>query len=257
MFPLVTRLVAVLVLSCIAAPAQAQTILLVLLFGHHVAEEPLHFGMKIGANSAGTTGIEDRSNVWGFTYGIQLNVRLEESGKWWLHPEIAPLSPKGVEGAGIVPAYMRGNQDLDALLDETTRTRTRFNFIDIPVMLSYRPTPSLRVSAGPYAAYRTSARSYFTTTAPPVGEIEIDKKTGEYYQRWDYGAAVELGISVWGTKRKNRPTILLRYQFGFQDLLKDNPGAPIRNRTLQIAATFPYLEAKDDDEGVEDAGRSE
>ena len=241
-------------LAAFAAPLSAQTILLVLLFGPKFSTEALHFGMKVGANVASTTGVDDASSRWGFNYGVQLVTRLDQSGKWWLLPEISPLSPKGVEGAGVVPAYMRGNPELDALLDETTRTLTRFNFIDIPVVLSYRPTPSIRVGAGPYVAYRTSARSLFTTTAPPVGEIEIDKNSSDFYQRWDYGAVVEIGYSIWGAKTRNRPTILLRYQFGFADLLKDNPGSAIRNRTLQISAIFPYLPSpgKDEPDEVED-----
>lgn len=248
----------VLALAGLAAPLKAQTILLVLLFGPKFSTDAVHFGMKVGMNAASTTGVSDGSTVWGFNYGVQLNTRLDQAGKWWILPEISPLSPKGVEGAGVVPAYMRGNPELDVLLDETTRTRTTFNFIDMPVVLSYRPTPSLRVGAGPYVGFRTSANSRFTTTANPVGEIEINKNSGDYYQRWDYGAVIEVGYSLWGTKTRNRPTIFLRYQFGFADLLKDNPGSAIRNRTLQLSATFPYLPSPGKDEpGAAEGTRSE
>jgi hypothetical protein len=239
-------------LSLVAAPLRAQTILLVLLFGPKVSEENLHFSMKLGVNSARTTGVDDASSRWGFTYGVQLNVGLDDAGKWWLLPEITPLSPKGVEGAGVVPAYIQGNPELDVLLANTTRTRTRFNFIDFPVMLSYRPIPIIRIGAGPYAAFRTSAHSLFVTSADPVGEFEIDKNSGEFYQRWDYGAAIEVGYSPWGSKTRGRPTILVRYQWGFADLLRDNPGPAIRNRLLQFSAVFPYLPRKDKDESAVD-----
>ncbi len=230
---------------------QAQTILLVLLFGPKFSDEALHFGLKVGVNGATTTGVDETSTIWGFNYGVQLVTRLDQAGKWWLLPEISPLSPKGVEGAGVVPAYMERNPELDVLLDGTTRTRTTFNFIDLPLVLSYRPTPSLRVGAGPYLGYRTSATSRFTAAADPVGESEISKKSSDYYQRWDYGAVIEVGYSFWGTKVRNRPTLLLRYQVGFSDLLKDNPGDAIRNRTLQTSAIFPYLPSPDKDEPTE------
>ena len=33
---------------------------------------------------------------------------------------------------------------------------------------------------------------------------------------------------------------------GFTDLLKNNPGEAVRNRTLQISAVFPFVESKDE-----------
>ncbi len=238
-----------------ATPANAQTILLVLLFGDKVASENLFFAMKVGTNTSTLTGINGASSIWAFNYGIQLNIRLAQSGKWWLIPEFAPLSPKGAEGPGAVPAYVQGNPELDDLLSRTTSTRTRFQFLDFPVVLSYRPAAQWRIGAGPYLAYRTRAHSDFTTTAPPVSsDIVIDVNSSPYYQRWDLGAVVEVGFSPFGPLVRNRPTITLRYQFGFVDLLRNNPGNAIMNRTLQISASFPYTERPDKDK---DTGKGE
>jgi hypothetical protein len=189
-------LLGLLLLLAGAAPANGQTILLVLLFGDKVATDNLFVGMKVGTNTSTLTGIDGASSLWGFNYGIQLNVRLGESGKWWLLPEFAPLSPKGADGPGAIPAYAEGNPELDDLLSRTTNTRTRFNFLDMPVVLSYRPAARWRIGAGPYVAYRTSAHSQFTTTAPPVSdELAIDVNSSPYYQRWDFGMVVEAGFS--------------------------------------------------------------
>lgn len=167
-----------------------------MLFGDKVATDNLFVGMKVGTNTSTLTGIDGASSLWGFNYGIQLNVRLGESGKWWLLPEFAPLSPKGADGPGAIPAYAEGNPELDDLLSRTTNTRTRFNFLDMPVVLSYRPAARWRIGAGPYVAYRTSAHSQFTTTAPPVSdELAIDVNSSPYYQRWDFGMVVEAGFS--------------------------------------------------------------
>lgn len=246
-------LLALMFLLANAPPASAQTILLVLLFGDKVASENLFFAMKVGTNTSTLTGIDGASSIWAFNYGIQLNIRLAESGKWWLIPEFAPLSPKGAEGPGAVPAYVEGNPELDDLLSRTTKTRTRFQFLDMPVVLSYRPAKAWRVGAGPYLAYRTRAHSDFTTTAPPVSsDIVIDVNSSPYYQRWDFGMVVEAGFSPFGPLARNRPTITLRYQWGFVDLLRNNPGSAIMNRTLQISASFPYTERPDKDDGEKD-----
>lgn len=236
-----------LVLSAATAPLHAQAIILVMIFGPKVAAPDLHFGIKAGVNASSLTGLEDTGTRWGFNYGVVLNKRLDDEGKWWILPELAPLSPKGASSAGVVPAYLQGNEDLDEVLSRTSRTEVNFNFIDLPVVLSYRPDPRFRVGAGPYVAYRTSAKSVFTTTAPPVsGDIGVDFNSSDYYQRWDFGAVLEAGFSPWGSKTRRRPTIFVRYQFGFTDLLRDNPGAAIRNRTLQISAVFPFVESPDE-----------
>lgn len=235
---------AALVLSLAAAqPAQAQAIILVMIFGPKVAAPSLHFAIKAGMNASSLTGLDETSTRWGFNYGVVLNKRLDDAGKWWLMPELSPLSPKGASSAGVVPAYMQGNPELDEVLSRTSSTKVNFNFIDLPVVLSYRPDPRFRIGAGPYVAYRTSARSEFVTTAPPVsGDVEVGFNSGDYYQRWDFGAVLEAGFSPWGAKTRRRPTIFIRYQWGFTDLLKDNPDAAIRNRTLQISAVFPFVE---------------
>lgn len=247
-------LLGLVLLLVIAPPVHGQTILLVLLFGDKVASENLFFSMKVGSNTSTLTGIDGASSLWAFNYGIQLNMRLGESGKWWLIPEFAPLSPKGADGPGAVPAYVEGNPELDDLLSRTTNTRTRFQFLDLPVVLSYRPAKQWRVGAGPYVAYRTRAHSQFTTTAPPVSdELAIDVNSSPYYQRWDFGMVVEAGFSPFGPLARNRPTITVRYQWGFIDLLKNNPGSAIMNRTLQISASFPYTQRPEKDEGEGEA----
>lgn len=237
----------VLALSGGARPANAQAIILVMIFGPKVAAPNLHFAIKAGVNASSLTGLDETSTRWGFNYGVVLNKRLDEAGKWWLMPELAPLSPKGAGYTGVLPAYIQGNPELDDILSRTTKSKVDFNFIDIPVVLSYRPDPRFRVGAGPYVGYRTSAKSTFITTAPPVsGEVDVSVNSSDYYQRWDFGAVLEAGFSPWGSKTRRRPTIFLRYQFGFTDLLKDNPGEAIRNRTLQISAVFPFVESKDE-----------
>ena len=238
---------ALLAMSGGAQPLNGQAIILVMIFGPKVAAPNLHFGIKAGLNAASLTGLTDTETRWGFNYGVVLNKRLDGEGKWWLLPELSPLSPKGASSAGVVPAYMQGNPDLDEILSRTTRTKVNFNFIDLPVVLSYRPHPKFRVGAGPYVAYRTSAKSEFVTTAPPVsGDVDVGFNSTDYYQRWDFGAVLEAGFSPWGSKTRSRPTIFVRYQWGFTDLLKDNPGDAIRNRTLQISAVFPFVESKDE-----------
>ena len=249
----VGALLGLMLLLASAAPAHAQTILLVLLFGDKVASENLFFSMKVGTNTSTLTGIDGASSLWAFNYGIQLNIRLAGSEKWWLIPEFAPLSPKGADGPGAVPAYVQGNPELDDLLSRTTNTRTRFQFLDMPVVLSYRPAARWRIGAGPYVAYRTRAHSQFTTTAPPVSdELAIDVNSSPYYQRWDFGMVLEAGFSPFGPLVRNRPTITVRYQWGFIDLLRNNPGSAIMNRTLQISASFPYTERPDKDKGTDE-----
>lgn len=229
--------------------AHAQAIILVMIFGPKVAAPDLHFAIKIGANASSLTGLADTETRWGLNYAVVLNKRLDGEGKWWLLPELAPLSQKGASSAGAVPAYMQGNPELDDVLSRTSRTKVNFNFIDLPVVLSYRPHPKFRVGAGPYAAYRTSVKSIFTTTAPPVsGDVDVSFNSSDYYQRWDFGAVLEAGYSPWGSKTRSRPTIFVRYQWGFTDLLKDNPGDAIRNRTLQISAVFPFVDIAGDGE---------
>ncbi len=231
-----------------AAPANAQTILVVLLFGDKVASDHLYLSMKLGTNWTTLSGAEGASGMWGFNYGIQLDARLG-SQKWWLIFELAPLSPKGGYSTGPVPAYALGNPELDDVLSRTTKTKLEFNSLDLPVLLSFRPTNKFRFGAGPFVSYRlNTATSSFYTSAPPLSDqVVVNVNSSPYYQRWDYGVALEAGYSPWGAGRRGRPTFSARYMIGLADLLIDNPGSAISNRVLQFSASFPYTKRPDED----------
>ena len=230
-----------------AAPANAQAILLVLLLGNRVASDHLFFSMKAGTNWSTLSGAEGASGMWGFNYAVQLDARLAK--KLWLIFEFAPLSPKGGYSTGPVPAYALGNPALDDVLSRTTKTKLEFNSMDLPVLLSFRPTNKFRFGAGPYVSYRlNTATTSFYTTAPPLSdEIVINVNSSPYYQRWDYGVALEAGYSPWGAGRRGRPTFSVRYMIGLADLVIDNPGNGIYNRVLQLSASFPFINRPDED----------
>lgn len=221
--------------------AKGQAALLVLIFGEKVATENFYFSLKAGLNYSMITNIEEGKNRLGFNFGLVNNIRLND--QLFLAPEFLPLSAKGVTQ---VPVLTTGNDDLDDLLENVESTDRKLNYLDIPVLLRYHISDRFRISGGPEFSFLIGGSDIYY--AEPLEGIQLTSELDihKYVKTFDLGAVIDLSYMVAKPIKGKGVNVYLRYSFGFLDIVKDNTGNPIRNSTIQIGATFPFVEVSVD-----------
>ncbi|MEN8201595.1 MAG: porin family protein [Bacteroidota bacterium] len=217
--------------------AKGQAALLVLIFGEKVASENFYFSLKAGLNYSMITGVEDGNNRVGFNFGLVNNIRLND--KLFLTPEFLALSTKGVSD---VPVQTTGDEDLDDLLLDVESTDRKLNYLDIPVLLKYSITERLSISAGPEFSFLLDATDVYYSSQ--IDNIVLNAKLDikEHLNFFDLAGVIDLSYMVAKPVHGKGINIYLRYSRGFLDIPKDNPGDPYKNSTLQIGASFPFIE---------------
>lgn len=221
--------------------AKGQAALLVLIFGEKVATENFYFSLKAGLNYSMITNVEEGKNRLGFNFGLVNNIRIND--KLFFTPEFLPLSTKGVTD---VPVLTTGNEDLDDLLGDVEYTDRKLNYLDIPVLLKYNIGERLSISAGPELSFLLGGTDIYY--AEPLEDILLTTELDihEYVKTFDMGAVIDLSYMVAKPVNGKGVNIYLRYSLGFLDIVKDNNGDPVRNSTIQIGASFPFIEVTED-----------
>jgi hypothetical protein len=227
-------------LSLSSGVARGQAALLVLIFGDKVATENFYFSLKAGLNYSMVTGYEEGKNRLGFNFGLVNNIRIND--QWFLAPEFLPLSTKGVTD---VPVLTTGDEDLDALLEDVESTDRKLNYLDIPILMRYQVSERFRISAGPQISFLIGGSDIYYSSHLEDIVLTTELDIHEYVNTFDWGGVIDLSYMVAKPVHGKGVNIYLRYSLGFRDIAKNNTGSPIRNSTLQLGATFPFVEVKE------------
>jgi len=217
--------------------AKGQAALLVLIFGEKVATENFYFSLKAGLNYSMITGVDDGNNRLGINFGLVNNIKLND--KLFLTPEFLALSTKGVTD---VPVLTTGDEHLDDLLQDVESTDRKLSYLDIPVLLRYNITERLSISAGPEFSFLIGGTDiyYSSNLDDIVLTAELDIR--DYIRTFDMGGVIDLSYMVAKPVKGKGVNIYLRYGMGFMDIRKEVSGDPVRNSTIQIGASFPFIE---------------
>ncbi|MCK4830558.1 PorT family protein [bacterium] len=236
------RLVILLILVLFSVQmAYSQAAILAVLFGDKVASENFYFSLKFGANIANLPGIDDTKTLLGFNFGLLATIKLSE--KFSLVPEFSPFS---LRGAKNIPLRPTGDASLDALLQNSPSTLRVLNYIDVPVVAKYHVNERLSFGAGPYLSFLTSARDIFKAEVFDEEDLRFKDDIKSNIQSLDYGMVFEVSYSLMNMKEGSGFVIHARYQWGLADILKDNPGDPIKNSVFQITVSLPFVKAAEE-----------
>ncbi len=218
---------------------RGQAALLVLIFGEKVASEHFYFSLKAGATYSMITNVEEGHNRPGPNFGLINNIKLTD--RLFLTPEFLPLAPRGVKD---VPILTTGNPALDELLVDPSSTDRKLIYVDIPVLLRFHLTEKLRISSGPQISFLINAADTYKSS--PINEAVL---TTEVDIR-DELSPVDLGWVIDVSYMLSKPIagkgVILygRYNMGFVDMIRGNPGDPALNSAIQFGAAFPFIEEK-------------
>lgn len=237
--------------SLIAGPitqrANAQAALLVLLFGDQVASESFYFSLKLGGNVANVTNVEDGSVRCGLNFGLLATIKL--SDRFYLVPEFAPLSAKGISK---YPTVTTGDPTVDGLLSLDKKSSFELNYLDIPIVLKYYPQKTVNVGLGPYFSYLTSANrkveGTLTTTGAAVTLVDDIKSN---LKSWDYGAVFEVGYAPWRTGPTDELNFHVRYVLGLANIQNVNGANTLKNSVFQFFVSIPFMNPPKEEKGPE------
>ncbi len=221
---------------------RGQAALLVLIFGEKVATENFYFSLKVGVSYSMITHVDEGKYRIGPNFGLVNNIRLTD--RLFLTPEFLPLSPRGVRE---VPILTTGDPNLDDLLVDPSSTDRRLSYIDVPLLLRYRLTERLMVSAGPQISFLTGATDIYRSEPMEGVELTTELDIKEAIKPVDLGAVLDVSYLFSEPMGGKGLILYLRYNLGFVDMVKDNSGDPSRNSAIQFGAAFPFIEKQDHD----------
>ncbi|MES2627904.1 MAG: porin family protein [Bacteroidota bacterium] len=152
-------------------------LLTIALFGSVQAySQGLDLGFKVGYNYTNfdidNVSAKSRS---GLMAGAFVKVKLSET--FGIQPEVLLMQRAGQLG-----------------YNDPTVTGTgafTFNYIDVPVMLVFKPIPILNIHFGPYASYLASV----SVDNKGVG-YDFSEVRKSQFNDWDFGAAAGVGVDV-------------------------------------------------------------
>ena len=122
---------------------------------------------------------------------------------------------------------MRGYEVADGVLDEGVLkdVKVRLHYIDIPVLLEYKPVPFVAVEAGPFVGLQMKRDLYYDDSVMP--QSLLGKKQA-------FDAGVVLGIKC----NLNRLFVELQYQHGLTHAYKYVDGFKAKGVSVSLGYMF-------------------
>lgn len=224
------RILLLIIVAMIATNAAQSQVLIALVFGDKLNSPNLEFGLHAGVNLSTLTNTDNAKYTSNLNLGFYFDIRLTDN--LWLHPEVLV---KTTSGARNLNTYEVGEPPLDALIQDAKLER-KLSYFQVPILLKYKWKYGLAVEAGIQPALRSKAIDEFTDKVLEKDDLIFENDIGDEVARLDFGLAG--GIS-WRPRRTKGVTIVARYTYGLVDILKDNPGDPVRNINIAVGALIP------------------
>lgn len=205
-----------LTLSGLAFQTKAQT-------SQAAANDQMRFGIKAGANlmNMGKMTNGDQSYSTDSKVGFQAGVYadLPMGGGFAFLPEVI-YSQKG----GKIKETIGAN---------TTEFDAKLGYLDVPVLIGYRPTPELTIFAGPQASFLLSRDASFKVNGQQVGDTFTDKKD---YKKSIAGGVVGLGYNITPNINVNG-----RYTMDFQKTFNDDINQDkLKNKGFALSLGYTF-----------------
>lgn len=222
------------VLCCVGFYQQAkgQAALIVLIFGDKLATEQFHLSIDMGVDLTSMPGIPGAERKISPYFGMGTFVKLND--KWAFTPEFKPLSPKGAKNTK--PVYDYGTKLANP------EYRVSLSYIDVPLLVQYKVTKRLFISAGPQISFLTGAKQRVSGEEITTGKtLEIVEKTPSTFKSVYYQFPVEVGYSLSTQLGGKGVDLKFRYTFGISDMISDASYGSSRGSSLLAFLSFPFV----------------
>jgi len=209
----------------------AQAALLALIFGDKVASEKFHLSVDLGMNIASMPGLEQQKATYGTYFGLGTFIKIND--KWALTPEFKPLSPRGAKK--VLPLTDYSGTLTDVTYDFALK------YIDVPILIQYRVTPKLFVSAGPQFNFLTAARQVANGKLASGNTVDVQEVATDRFNKINFAVPVEIGYMLSNARKGKGLDVKVRYNFGINNMLKEYSYGNSKGSTFQIFLSFPFI----------------
>jgi hypothetical protein len=217
--------------SMITTTVNAQAALLVLIFGDKIATEKFHTSIDAGLNFSGMNGLDPSKMRHGLYFGLGTYLKIND--KWAFTPEFKPLSQRGVRQTNALVEYDGMVEPVYGIL---------MNYIDVPLLVQYKLTRMLFVSAGPQISFLTSAKQDANGTVAFSGEeIEVIENRKEDFNPLYISIPLEIGFSLPEVIPGQGIDLKIRYNIGLNEVIKNEAYGSSTLNTWQVMLSFPFI----------------
>jgi len=204
-------------------------VIISLLLGDKLNTGPIEFGLDGGANFSSLEGIKDKASP-GFHIGFYFDIRLKN--QWKLHTGVIVRSPMGADN---IPRYSTGDSSLDHLFTDGEVERN-LRYFNVPLMIKYSFKNRIYAEAGFQLGLINEAVDKFTASIKDKKDLNYEIENKKSYHPIDAGLAVGAG---WRIMKGYGMNIGVRYYLGLIDIMVDDAGNNMYNRSFYLAVGIP------------------
>ncbi len=215
-----------------ATKAKAQAAILVFIFGDKVASEQFHLSIDGGLNYSAMPGIDQQKPMLTPYFGLGTFIKIND--KFALTPEFKPLSSRSVRGVKAYSDYASTLTDIEYTIVA--------NYIDVPILLQYRITPKIFVSAGPQISFLVGSKQVAEgKLITGGGDVTIVDEGISLFNKQYYSVPLELGYSLSTQRGGKGIDIKVRYNWGISEMISNPSYGSTYGSTFQFFLSFPFV----------------
>ena len=212
----------------VANKAESQ-VLISLLFGDDLNTGKIEFGLDGGWTLSDQNGLVDSKMLSTYNLGFYFDFKLENS--WILHTGVLV---KSTMGAKDMPVYSLNNAELDDLYQGGSVDR-KMSYFNVPVLMKYTFKNRIFLEAGPQFGLLYKVKDEFNNRIDG-NELTYSKDVRKEFHPLDAGLVGGIGYRI---KKGYGMNVAIRYYYGLVDVLIDDSGADITNKSLYYNVGIP------------------
>lgn len=209
-------------------------VLISLLLGDNLNTGKIEFGLDGGLNLSSLSNSVSEQPVPGFHLGFYFDIRMTDRMK--LHTGVIVKSPLGTEN---IPKYSTSVPSLDSMFAYGKLNR-HLRYFNTPILLKYYVSPRIYAEGGIQLGLLFKAFDKFNYETDETN-LEYTVENRSQYHPLDGGFVVGAGWRILSGYGMN---LGVRYYYGIIDILIDDSGGKVCNRSLYFALGIPIGVAK-------------
>lgn len=226
-----SRTLLILSLTMLVSASAHSQVIISLLLGDKLNSGKVEFGLDGGLNLSTQGGLGPRKNLSSFNLGFYFDIKLKESQKWMIHTGVIVKSNMGVSA---LPVYALSDADLDSVFIGGSVER-KLSYFNVPVLIKYKLTNQFYVEAGPQLGLLYKAYDEFNNNI--LGDdLSYRNEIRDYFHRLDAGLMAGFGYRLMKGSGMN---FGVRYYYGLVDVVIDDTGDSVANRSFYFAVGIP------------------